>query len=329
MRNSLRRKFQGLGVGCVLCFLGYGGYQARLENQAAFEAKQQQILPTEESTNLGEDTLVAQWLKSQTTANDLNPIDKDTQRATPLSANVTSKYDASMALKKANNATIVSKVDASPATRAEDKTPTESAVGTEVKQTEEASNKVTDAVATQPETNPTTEPSLPAPDVEPETPKEPVAEFPLLVNVDGVYLATTAKAETTTKAVHIEQPATTTANIRYLFSLTETVATLWDSKNWSNQTVVALLEKDGTSTSYQVLDSVKVATAQSSATFPALKMDVETYKTKGITNGDTLRETVLLSCTTDKETTYWVAARLAADGESEEASATANSASES
>ena len=329
MRNSLRRKFQGLGVGCVLCFLGYGGYQARLENQATFEAKQQQILPDEESANLGEDTLVAQWLKSQTTANDLNSVGTVPQRTASLYANVTAKYEASMALKKANNATIVSKADESSETKAEDKTPTESTAGTEVKQTEEASKKEPDAVATQPETNPTTEPSLPVPDVEPETPKEPVVEFPLLVNVDGIYLATTAKTETTAKVVHIEQPPTTTANIRYLFTLSETVATLWDSKNWSTQTVVALLEKDGTSTGYQILDSVKATKSQPNATFPVLKMDVETYKTKGITDSDSLSETLLLSYTTDKETTYWVATRLVADGDTEEAPATENSASES
>lgn len=328
MRNSLRRKFQGLGVGCVLCFLGYGGYQARLENQAAFEEKQQQILQAEESTNLGEDTLVVQWLKSQTTANDLNSVDAVPQRTASQSANVTAKHEASMALKKANNTTIVSKVEKSPETKAEDKAPTESTAGTEVKQAEEESKKETDTVTTQPETNPTAEPSLPEPEVEPETPKEPAAEFPLLVNVDGVYLATTSQPETTTKVVHIEQPTATTANIRYLFSLTETVAILWDSKNWSTQTVVALLEKDGTSTGYQILDSVKATKSQPNATFPVLKMDVETFKTRGITSGDSLSETLLLSYPTDKETTYWVATRLVTDGDTEEATATENSASE-
>ena len=329
MRNSLRRKFQGLGVGITLCFLGYGSYQARLENQAEHEANQQQITQNEKSTNEGEDTLVAQWLKSQSGTNTLNQTATNTQGTDSLSTNVTAKYDASLALKKANTATVVSKETKTTATTVADKETSEAAAKTEVETSDKEPEKQTEAVVSAPATNPTPEPSLPTPEDEPETPEETAAVFPLLVNVGGVYLETTDKSATNTKAVHIEQPTTTAANIRCLFTLTETVATLWDSKNWSTQTVVALLEKDGTSTGYQILDSVKATKSQPNATFPALKMDVETYKTKGITDGDTLRETVLLSCTTDKETTYWVAARLAADSESEEAPATENSASES
>lgn len=329
MRNSLRRKFQGLGIGITICFLGYGSCQARLENQAAFERQQQQIGQNEESINVGEDILVAQWLKSQTAANDLNPVETVTpQRATSLSANVTAKYDASLALKKTNNTAIVSKVDEASETDATAKTPAESTVKTEVTPMEEA-KKETDAVVVEPEINPTTEPALPTPDVKPETPEQTAAEFPLLMNVGGVYLETAEKAAANTKALQIELPTTTTANIRYLFTLTDTVVTLWDSKNWSNQTTFALLEKDGTLTDYQILDSAKATKSQPNGTFPALMMDVETYKAKGITDGDSLQETLLLSYTTDKETTYWVAARLVPDGELEEAPAIGNSASES
>lgn len=329
MRNSLRRKFQGLGIGITLCFLGYGSYQARLENQAEYEANQQQITQNKTPTNEGEDTLVAQWLKSQSGTNTLNQVKTNPQGADSLSTNVTAKYDASLALKKTNATTVVSKEAKTTAPDVADKTTTQTTAKTAVNTSEDEPKKQTEVVVSAPVSKPTSEPTLPSPEAEPETPEERKAEFPLLVNVGGVYLEITDNATTDAKAVHIEKSAAETSNIRCLFTLTETVSTLWDSKNWSNQTVVALLEKDGTSTGYQILDSVKATKSQPNATFPALKMDVETYKTKGITDGDTLRETVLLSCTTDKETTYWVAARLAADSESEEAPATENSASES